>query len=134
MPSARPALLLASCLLAAGPALAAGCHVDHFTNIIGADTNVSMVAAPGRPCGVRLGASHGMGYSSGGRTPIVVSTPAQHGSAVADEDSHVTYRSAPGYAGPDRFVFERSGESMSRKNGRVTSGTSHYTVDVDVRP
>ena len=129
----RAVMLATLVTSAAGPAFAAGCHVDPFSTVFGADTGTHMTVPSGQRCGItlRMG-GRGLSGNVGGAAGVTLDQQAQHGTVTGAGPNHLDYVSQRGYAGPDRFVFERTGESMGRNGKSVHRGTSHYTVDVDV--
>ncbi|WP_237478358.1 hypothetical protein [Lichenibacterium dinghuense] len=117
------------------PAFAAGCHVDPFSTVFGADTDAHMTVKSGQRCGITMRTGgRGMSRNIGGTTGTTLDQQAQHGTVIIPEPHRIEYVSQRGYTGSDQFVFERTGETMSQKTGHTNSGTSHYTVHVDVVP
>ncbi len=133
--SLRSLYLAAVFAAAASPALAAGCHVDPFSTVFGADTDAHMTVKSGQRCGITMRTGgRGMSRNIGGTAGTTLDQQAQHGTVSIPSPHQIDYVAQRGYAGPDQFVFERTGETMSQKTGRVNGGTSHYTVHVDVMP
>lgn len=126
-------LLVLSLVTLSSPAWAAGCRITPFSVLYGIDSQSQMDVGSGRSCGIRIGAGRGRTYSAGGGSDLAVSTQAQHGKATLTGPKEISYRSAPGYVGPDQFVFETTGETMPVR-GPARRGTAHVTVDVVVGP
>lgn len=130
----RSAIIASFVLTLSMPAYAAGCHVDRFTNALGSETNVNMAAKSGANCSIKFGGVTMRSTPTMGDRTTTISVQAQHGTAQVDGNNHVSYVSARGYAGPDQFVIERSGDSFSNKTGHTMSGTARYDVNVNVSP
>ncbi len=117
---------------AASPASAAGCHVDSFSFIFGSDAQTHMTVKSGQLCNVSMRMGLRMRSANvGGPSDVSVAEQAAHGVASTPDLQNWNYVSRPGYVGKDRFVIQETGEVMARY---VYSGTSHFTVDVDVMP
>jgi len=102
-------LALAVLLLAsAGIGEAAACNFVNFRFFFGTDSETDMTARSGESCSMPLITGGRASYSG-----IVISRQARFGTARADS-SGVTYRSMPGYKGPDSFAFRVSGTTPFR--------------------
>lgn len=116
-------------LLCCSAAHAADCHIDPYNFTWGSDTSTHMTVKSGHACGSTIG--HGNG--SGARQTDI-SQPAANGTADAPSANSWKYVARKGFTGKDSFVVATTGESMGSKTGRVFSGTTHISVDVDVVP
>lgn len=112
--------------LQAHPTLAADCAFQPFSTVPGADVALHWTAKSGRPCNLTLRIGNGTGA-----TEMRVVQQARNGTAATPSLSSIRYVSRPGFVGQDRFVIERTAESMARV---VIRGTAHWTIDVNVVP
>lgn len=112
--------------LQTAPAFAANCSFQPFSTVPGADLTLQWTAKSGRPCDLTLRVGNGTGA-----TEMQVIQQASNGTASTPSLSSIRYISRPGFVGRDRFVIERTAESMAR---RVIRGTAHWTIDVAVVP
>ncbi len=112
--------------LQATSVLAADCAFQPFSTVPGADVSLQWTARSGRPCELLLRVGNGTGA-----TRMLVVQQAANGTAATPTLSSIRYVSRPGFVGRDRFVIERTAESMAR---RVIRGTAHWTIDVNVVP
>ncbi len=106
-------------------ASAAGCRVDPFRLFFGQDSQMSMVARSGRPCGSTIN------WHGGGASAMTVEQPPANGVVTTPSVNSWRYVSRPGFTGKDRFVLETSGVTMGRQ---VYGGTSNISVSVEVVP
>ncbi len=113
-------------LLQASPVLAANCAFQPFSTVPGADIELHWTAKSGRPCNLTLRIGNG-----NGATEMRVVEPASNGTATTPSLSSIGYVSRPGFVGQDRFIIERTAESMARV---VIRGTAHWTIHVNVVP
>ena len=105
-------------LMGAGIAEASACNFVNFRFFFGTDSETDMTVRSGEPCSMPLITGGRASYSG-----IVISRQARAGTARADS-SGVTYRSRPGYKGPDSFAFRVSGTTPHR--------TGSTTVEVRI--
>ena len=108
------------------PGFAADCAFQPFSTVPGIDIALQWRAKSGRPCLFILKMGTGAGATS-----MVVAQQAANGTASTPTLTSIRYASRPGFVGRDRFVIERTAESMTR---RVFHGTAHWTIDVNVVP
>lgn len=112
--------------LHAGPVLAADCGFEPFSTVAGADVTTHWRVRSGRACTLLLKVDSGVEVGD-----MHVAAAAAGGTATTPSLNTIRYVPRPGFTGHDRFVVERTAESMGR---RVLRGTAHWTVEVDVLP
>ena len=112
--------------LQSAPVMAGDCAFQPFSTYPGLDLDLHWTARSGHPCTLLLRIGRGAGASR-----MVVSALAGNGMATTPSRSSIRYVSRPGFVGRDRFVIERTAESMGRF---VMRGTAHWTIDVNVVP
>jgi len=115
-------LMTALFLVAAAGTAAAECQVDRFSFGPGQTTETGMSVGSGQSCGVIVYAGARSRFDS----VAIVARP-RNGSLVPRSGVGVTYRSKPGYRGPDSFSFTITGQ-MTRG-----AGTATIRVSVNVR-
>jgi len=111
--------LILALLAGSATSAAAECSVAPWRFMFGQGTSANMTVSSGAPCSLTIAWTGGATSIQGVR----ISASPGNGSASAGS-TRVTYRSKPGYRGPDSFAFAIS--------GRNNAGPGIATVQVSV--
>jgi hypothetical protein len=102
----------------------AKCHFDSFRMVFGFDGAQTGQADSGKECSI-----HPQAFAGAGIESITIVRQPKHGSATSNfsiSDATITYKSAPGYKGPDDFVYAEKG------GGSRFHGTSNIKASMTV--
>lgn len=106
-------------LVAAAGTAAAECQVGRFGFAPAQTSETTMSVGSGQSCGVIVHAGPNSRFDS-----VAIAAQPRNGSLVSRSGVGFTYRSRPGYRGPDSFSFTIT--------GRMARGTGTATIRVSV--